>query len=211
MRRRAPIHAAVIHMHMHIAAHPVPLRRDRPESIGHRNGKLRRVSGADIQVVTLQGPLEAVHDFDSDCAGGHVERRIAQGVKIMRLETTLLAIESIVGVDPRIRRRVEQSGRIGNADARGGGQPITVAQRNMQLRSGIHIVPLIHVQGPNRAARDRRDFDLGVSAAIGDEGNARAIGRPARIHLIPITERDRERIAAASGQYPQIMPGATYI
>src|SRR2546421_6828607 len=129
----------------------------------------------------------------------------------MRLETTLLAIETIVGTDPRIRRRMEESSRIGNAEARRGSKPVTVTQRNMQLRSRMQIMALIHVQGLNLPARDRHDFDLSVPAAIGDERNARAIGRPARIHLIPIPERDRERIAAGGGQYPQIMPRATHI
>ena len=211
MRRRIVIGAAVIHVHVHVRAHPAAGIRHGPCALVEIDGDARGLRGGQVQHVALEPALEAMHDLDRDGAGRNIDPGIAAGVEIMRLVGALAPVEAVIGVDPGILRCMKQAGRIGHADARRSRIAAGIVQVEMHTRHRHKVLARRRPEGVRRPAGHGDQGNFRIAGAIGDEGDAAAVRRPARAGLIPGIISQRQRIAAAGRHQPQVVPRAPLV
>ena len=208
--RRVAVGARVVHMHVHITAHPAACRPVGPVARRQRRGHLHRGAGGDGDHPAHRHALGSLHDIDLHAPRRHLDGGGAGGVEVQGIEGMFIAVE-IRRLDPRGGRGMEAPLGIGHRDARRGGRGGLVQYPQAQPPVGPQAPVLGHREGARGAPGEVQHAQVRVAVLVGDEGNVRAIGGPARLGFVPVPVGEREGLAALPGHQPQLQPVAPEI
>ena len=132
----------------------------------------------------------------------------------MRFKGRQLAVETVIGMEPGVVRRVGSAIRRDHGDARGQLAVAAVGSRDLQgqLPHGTQILPFANRDDLVAGARNIHDVDLRIAAAVADVGDAPAISGPARSGGVPIAIGQGQRITVAGAcRDPQLVPAAARV
>src|SRR5205807_7553305 len=122
----------------------------------------------------------------------------------MRFKRMSGTIEAVVGVHPGVFRSVSPAIFARNRNARGGLVTGIVENRygNRADRFFVALLP-VHNLGLS-SSRKLLHPQRRVAVAIGDEGDLLAVWRPARVRVVEVTVRNRQRVAASRRHHPEL-------
>ena len=198
-----PVMAAVIHVHVQVAAPPAERRKvhqaEQRQTL--HPGRRRR----DAHPADHPAELHALGQLDGVFTGGKIEVRRAVRVKIGRFEAALLAVEGLIGVAPGIAGRPSAAVGSRHADPCAAGSPPGIGDREAKAAGRIPVTTSPRHHGLERSARHRKQLKRGVAARVADERDALSVGRPARRRLVAVAVGELKRVAAGCGRQPEIV------
>ena len=205
--RGIAVGARVVHVHVHIPAHPGPRRPVGPVPRRQAHREVHRGACGDGDGPAHRHALGPLHDIDQHLAGRHLEGGGPVGVEVQRIEGVFVAVE-VRRLDPCGGRGVEAPLGIAHRDARRGGRRGLVQHPQMQPPVRARALVPAHREHARGGTGEIQHPQVGVAVAVGDEGDVRAVGGPARLGLVPVPVGQRERLAALARHQPQLQPVA---
>ena len=173
VRRSISIGAAVVHVDVQIAAPPAARRHvgKAIEDEGLFGGAVR----LDAQLAACDGVLRPARRLDDVLTRRQRERARAVRVKIAVLEAPLAPDEGLVGVTPRIVRRVALARGVVHRDACRHRGAVAIEHTQSKTPDRRAIEALAGLDASARSSRDREHPQRRVAVLVRDEGNARTV------------------------------------
>ena len=147
VRRRVAEVSPVVHVHVHVRAHPAPLRSVEPGVRGHHHRDIRRRPGRHLERVTLGLTRETLHHLDAHGARRNLDQVLAGGMEVARFERMLVTVE-LGMLCPGVRRSAEPPARIRDHDPGGRGQSMFVPHPQVHGPARAQTLSVRHLEHP---------------------------------------------------------------
>ncbi len=204
--RGITIGASIVHVHVHVSAHPLGariLRQIQRLQADYQAGILIR---RNRHALSLEAIFEPLHDFDVGVPDGQSHFGIARDMKVVRFERPFGADEIVIRVHPGVIGSVCAPVFADYENTRRRRTPGSVQHRDAQFANGLEVMFLFYQDLRLRAARNVLHPQRRIAATIRDKGNTFSIRRPSRRNVVEITIGKRKGVATVGRNHPQLVP-----